>query len=72
MAIGISPLVDFAFKLMRESSSDLILTNDLQIHLLQMNHLRVTVEEFAGYDEARLTDMADQLQQQPRMRGETG
>jgi len=31
-----------------------------------------TVEEFAGYDEARLTDMADQLQQQLRMRGETG
>ena len=30
-----------------------------------------TVEEFAGYDEGQLTDMADQLQQQLRTRGET-
>ena len=30
-----------------------------------------TVEEFAGYDEGQLTDIADQLQQQLRTRGET-
>ncbi|WP_291630921.1 SGNH/GDSL hydrolase family protein, partial [Bradyrhizobium sp.] len=30
----------------RESSSDLVLTNDLQIHLLPLNHLRVTAEKF--------------------------
>ena len=30
-----------------------------------------TVEEFTGYDESQLTDMADQLQQQLRTRGET-
>ena len=36
MAIGISPTVDFAFKLM--------LTDDLQIHLLQLDNLRVTAE----------------------------
>ena len=29
---------------LRESSSDLVLTNDLQIHLLQLNNLRVTAE----------------------------
>ena len=30
---------------LRESSSDLILTDDLQIHLLQLNNLRVTAEK---------------------------
>jgi len=29
-----------------------------------------TVEEFAGYDETQLNDLADQLQQQLRSRGE--
>ena len=38
-----SPELHLDFRL-RESSSELILTDDLQIHLLQLNNLRVTAE----------------------------
>ena len=36
MAIGINPLIDYAFKMLFGS--------DLQIHFLQLNHLQVTAE----------------------------
>jgi len=71
MAIGISPLVDFAFKLMLgRQEGQRPGRQDGRISVLQeFLGLPVwTSEEFAACDAAQLTDIADQLQQELRSR----
>lgn len=79
MAIGISPLVDFTFKLMLGRQEGQLLgrqegqrlgRQEGRISILQeLLGLPVwTAEEFAACDAAQLTDIADQLQQELRSR----